>query len=143
VTTRRTSVRALQTVLAGEHAAIYAYGVAGSQLRGLPRRRALTAFTAHRVMRDRLEDLIRERDTEPVAASASYALPHVVETADDATALATVVEERLAAVYADAVADLTDALRDLAVDSLRDAAVRAAQWRGGSVPFPGLPERAQ
>jgi hypothetical protein len=136
-------VRALQTVLAGEHAAIYAYGVAGAQLRGLPRRRAQLAFTTHRVMRDRLEDLIRERDAEPVAASATYAVPHAVETADDATALATLVEERVAAVYADAVAELDGELRDLAVDNLRDAAVRAAQWRGGSVPFPGLPERAQ
>ncbi|MDV9176166.1 DUF4439 domain-containing protein, partial [Streptomyces sp. W16] len=27
-------------------------------------------------------------------------------------------------------------------EALREAAVRAVRWRGGSVPFPGLAERA-
>jgi hypothetical protein len=56
--------------------------------------------------------------------------------------LSTVLEERLAAVWADAVGVLTGTLRALAVGGLREAAVRAAGWRGGSVPFPGLPERS-
>ncbi len=47
--------------------------------------------------------------------------------------------------WADAVADLADpADRDLrreAAVGLAEAAVAAARWRGGSVPFPGLPER--
>ena len=49
--------------------------------------------------------------------------------------------------WADAVADLADpADRDLrreAAGGLADAAVAAARWRGGSVPFPGLPERVR
>ena len=47
--------------------------------------------------------------------------------------------------WADAVADLADRRRDLrrqAAGGLADAAVAAARWRGGSVPFPGLPERS-
>jgi hypothetical protein len=33
-------------------------------------------------------------------------------------------------------------MRAYAVGGLTDAALAAARWRGGSVPFPGLPERA-
>jgi Domain of unknown function (DUF4439) len=141
-TTRGTTVRALQTVLAGEHATIYGYGVAGAQLRGVQRSRALSAYNSHRARRDQLEALVRARGAQPVAAAASYDLPSAVTSADDAVVLITALEERLAAVWADAVAALSGHLRGLAVRGLRDAAVSAAQWRGGSVAFPGLPERA-
>jgi len=63
------------------------------------------------------------------------------QAAADATSLATELEERLAAVWVDAVADLRDDLRELAAQVLQDVAVRAADWRGGSVPFPGLSEQ--
>ena len=82
----------------------------------------------------------------PLPAAASYALPTRVATAEQARTLVTLLEERLAAVWADAVADLADpADRDLrrqAAGGLADAAIAAARWRGGSVPFPGLPERS-
>jgi hypothetical protein len=137
---RRRSLRALQDVLAGEHAAIYGYGVAGAWLSGRRRDRARAAFAAHRTRRDQLQELIRGRGAEPVAAAASYALARPVTSATDAVALATLLEERLAAVWADAVAQLEGDLRRLAVRALRDAAVLGAQWRGASVAFPGLPE---
>ena len=140
--TRRDELAALQAVLAGEHAAVYGYGVAGARLRGRPRERATAAYTAHRVRRDDLMALVRARGGQPVPAEATYELPGPVTTAADAVALATLLEERLAAVYADAVAELDGDLRRLAVDGLRDCAVRAARLRGGSVAFPGLPERA-
>ena len=81
------------------------------------------------------------RRASPEPSAATYALPSPVVTPEDARVLATLLEERLAAVWADAVVDLAGDLRSLAVDGLRDAAVRAAGWRGGSVPFPGLAER--
>jgi hypothetical protein len=136
------TTRALQSVLAGEHATIYGYGVAGAQLRGTERSRALSAYNSHRTRRDQLEALVRARGAQPVAAAASYDLPSAVTSVHDAAVLTTLLEERLAAVWADAVADLSGGLRALAVRGLRDAAVLAAQWRGGSVAFPGLPERA-
>lgn len=136
-------MRALQSVLAGEHAVIYGYGVAGARLRGNALRRAQAAYDAHRTSRDRLEHLLRELQAEPVAASATYALPRPVTSAEDADVLATLLEERLAAVWADAVVALSGDQRALASRGLRDAAVRAVEWRGGSVPFPGLPERAK
>jgi hypothetical protein len=138
---RRRDLDALQEVLAAEHAVVYGYGVAGANLAGRERRRAGRDRDAHRARRDELSALVEERGARPVTSAATYALPSPVRTAQDARVLATLLEERLGAVWADAVLGLTADLRALAVDGLRDAAVRAAVWRGGSVPFPGLPER--
>ena len=134
-------VEVLQRVLEAEHAVVYGYGVAGARLRGAAQSRASRGWTAHRTRRDRLEALLRDRGAQPAAPAAAYRLPGPVRTAREARDLLTLVEERLAAVWADAVADLDGDLRRLAVAALGDAAVAAASWRGGSVPFPGLPER--
>ena len=131
----------MQSALAGEHAAIYGYGVVGAHLRGAARARARAAYDEHRARRDQLQQLLVERNATPVTASAAYRLPRPVETAADARSLATELEERLAAVWADAVADLQDDLRELAARVLQDIAIRGAQWRGGSVPLPGLSEQ--
>jgi hypothetical protein len=139
---RGTATRALQSVLAGEHATIYGYGVAGARLTGAARNRVVAVYDSHRARRDELEALIRSRGDQPVAAASTYTLPAAVTSADDAVVLATLLEERLAAVWADAVVALSGSLRAMAIDGLRASAVRAAAWRGGSVPFPGLPERA-
>jgi len=132
---------ALQAALAGEHAAVWAYGLIGARLRGAERRAALSALSVHQARRDRLVDLVRAAKAEPVVASPGYDHPAPVDTAAEAELLAVLVEERVAAVHADLVVAGTPAVRTLALDALREAAVRAALWRGGSVPFPGLPER--
>jgi hypothetical protein len=139
---RRSDVVVLQRVLAAEHAVVYGYGVAGAHLRGGARRRADDGWTRHRAGRDALEGQLAELGAEPAAPAAAYALPAPVTSADDAVTLLTLLEERLAAVWADAVASLHGQPRLQAVDGLTAAAVAAARWRGGSVPFPGLPERA-
>jgi hypothetical protein len=136
-----TDVPALQSALAGEHAAIYGYGVVGAHLRGTARARARTAYDDHRARRDQLQQLLVERKATPVPAAAAYRLPRPVNNAADARSLATELEERLAGVWVDAVADLRDELRELAAQVLQEVAVRAAAWRGGSVPFPGLSEQ--
>lgn len=141
-TGRRHDTAALRDALAAEHAVVYGYGVAGARLSGTARRRAERLVDRHRASRDELVSIVRDRGGDPVAAAPTYALPFPVRTAEQARALATLLEERLAAVWADAVADLTGDLRRLAVDRMTEAAVAAARWRGGSVPFPGLPERA-
>jgi hypothetical protein len=138
----RRETATLQDVLAAEHAVVFGYGVAGARLRGAARRRAQRAYDGHRARRDELARLVADRGAQPVAAAATYELPAPVATAEDARVLATLLEERLAAVWADAVLALEGDLRDLGVAGLRDAAVAAALWRGGSVPFPGLAERS-
>jgi hypothetical protein len=141
---RQSSV--LQRVLAAEHAVVYGYGVAGARLTGTDRSRAVRGWTAHRARRDRLEATVAGLGVTPQPPAAAYALPAPVHTAAEARSLLTLLEERLAAVWADAVADLdgrTDRdLRRDAAGGVAEAAVTAARWRGGSVPFPGLPERS-
>ena len=56
--------------------------------------------------------------------------------------LAAELEDRIAGVYADLVRATEGERRGAAADALREAAVRAVRWRGGSVAFPGLAERA-
>ncbi len=133
--------RALQDLLGAEHAVVYGYGVAGARLSGAARDRAERAWTAHRARRDQLVAMIAERGGSPVPPAASYGLPFRVRTEREARSLVTVLEERLAASWADAVAAVTGDLRTFAANGLTGAAVAAARWRGGSVPFPGLPER--
>ena len=140
--TAGTGVAALREVLAAEHAVVYGYGVAGARLVGAGRRRAQRLWESHRARRDQLSGLLAGLGAAPEPAAATYALPEPVESVDDARALATLLEERLAAVWADAVPLLAGELRALAVTGLVDAAVAAARWRGSSVAFPGLAERS-
>jgi hypothetical protein len=138
----RREVAALQEVLAAEHAVVFGYGVAGARLDGAERRRAQRSWNGHRAARDELAAHVVALGGEPEAAAATYALPSPVGSAADARDLVVLLEERLAATWADAVTALAGDLRALAVEGLRDASVAGARWRGSSVAFPGLAERA-
>ncbi|WP_314219119.1 ferritin-like domain-containing protein [Streptomyces zaehneri] len=132
---------ALQAALAAEHAAVYGYGVVGGRIGEVRSAEARAAYDAHRARRDALVREVRGLGAEPVAASAGYALPFPVPDSAAAVRLATELEERVAGVYSDLVRAAGDARRREAAGALRDAAVRAVRWRGGSVAFPGLAER--
>lgn len=136
------ALAAMQGVLAAEHAVVYGYGVAGARLRDGDRRRAQQRWNHHRARRDELIALVTGLGGGPEQAAPAYALPAPVRTAEDARVLATLLEERLCAVWADAVLALRGDRRAWAVAGLQDAAVAAALWRGGSIPFPGLAERS-
>lgn len=142
-----TLLDALQAALAGEHAAVYGYGVVGARLAGRSDEAAARAgYDVHRTRRDLLEQQVRDRDAEPVAAQPAYDLGGPVATPAQARALATQIEHGTAATYADLVGatdPATDAaLRATAGAWLRDAAVRAVGWSGAAQAFPGLTERA-
>ena len=138
----RGDVPPLQEVLAALHAVVYGYGVAGARLAGPDRTLAVRRWEDHRQVRDEISAQVSRLGGAPEQTAAAYAVPFEVATDADARTLATVLEERLAAVWADAVPLLSGEQRRRAVDGLRDTAVAAARWRGGSVPFPGLPERS-
>ncbi|WP_405950942.1 ferritin-like domain-containing protein [Streptomyces prunicolor] len=133
---------ALQAALAAEHAAVYGYGVVGGRIREGRRTEAKAAYDAHRARRDALVREVRDLGGRPVAASAAYALPFAVPDSAAAVRLAAELEDRVAGVYSDMVRASTEGVRGTATEALREAAVRAVRWRGGSVPFPGLAERA-
>ncbi|MEU3371777.1 ferritin-like domain-containing protein [Streptomyces sp. NPDC006660] len=132
---------AAQAALAAEHAAVYGYGVLGGRLTGARADAAREACTAHRSRRDALVRTVRDLGGSPVASAAAYALPYAVPDAAAALRLATDLEDRVAGVYCDLVRAAEGPLRREAASALREAAVRAVRWRGGSVAFPGLAER--
>ncbi|MET9358131.1 ferritin-like domain-containing protein [Streptomyces sp. NPDC006617] len=132
---------ALQAALAAEHAAVYGYGVVGGRIGEERRNEARTAYDAHRARRDVLAREVRDLGGEPVAAAAGYALPFSVPDSAAAVRLAAELEDRVAGVYSDLVRAAEGDGRASAAGALREAAVRAVRWRGGSVAFPGLAER--
>ncbi|MFE9776310.1 ferritin-like domain-containing protein [Streptomyces sp. NPDC005931] len=135
-------LRALQAALAAEHAAVYGYGVVGGRIGEERRAEARTAYDAHRARRDALVREVRDAGGEPVAAAAAYALPFPVPDPAAAVRLAAELEDRVAGVYSDLVRSSGGERRGTAAGALREAAVRAVRWRGESVAFPGLAERA-
>ncbi|MDQ0993370.1 ferritin-like domain-containing protein [Streptomyces sp. V3I7] len=140
--TRDAELKAVQAALAAEHAAVYGYGVVGGRIGTDRRTEAQSAYDAHRARRDALVREVRDLGGEPVASSAGYALPFPVADPAAAVRLAAEMEDRVAGVYADLVRSASGARRASAAGALREAAVRAVRWRGESVAFPGLAERA-
>ncbi|WP_306191570.1 MULTISPECIES: ferritin-like domain-containing protein [unclassified Streptomyces] len=135
-------LKALQAALAAEHAAVYGYGVVGGRIRRERRADARAAYDAHRARRDALVREVRDLGARPVAAAAGYALPFPVPDSAAAVRFAAELEDRVAGVYSDLVRACDGERRREAAGALREAAVRAVRWRGESVAFPGLAERA-
>ncbi|GGV86631.1 ferritin-like domain-containing protein [Streptomyces griseoloalbus] len=135
-------LRALQAALAAEHAAVYGYGVVGGRIGKDRRTEARTAYDAHRARRDALVRAVEDAGGEPVAAAAGYALPFPVPDDAAAVRLAAELEDRVAGVYADLVRHSAGERRRGAAEAMREAAVRSVRWKGESVAFPGLAERA-
>lgn len=140
---RKPELKALQAALRAEHAAVYGYGVVGGRIGDERRAEARTAYDAHRARRDELRRTVRGLGADPEPSAAAYALPFPVPDSTAAARLAAELEERVAAVYSDLVRATEGARRATAAESLRESAVRAARWRGGSVAFPGLAERSR
>ena len=137
---RTVVIEAVQAALAAEHAAVYGYGVVGARLVGNQRDAAHAALASHHAYRDSLVRTLRDLGATPAAAAPAYELPFPVSDPVTAERLGSVLEEGVAAVYADLVQAGTGELRRTATAALRESALRAIHWRGSSVPFPGLPE---
>lgn len=133
------TIDALQAVLAGEHACVYAYGVIGAHVTDADEPAARSAFETHRARREPLANQLRLRGHEPVAALPAYAVPIAVDDPRTARQLAALVERRLAVAYADLVAITSLAgLRRFAAVALAEGAALAAAWSGETDALPGL-----
>jgi hypothetical protein len=137
---------ALNEALAAEHAAVWGYGVVGAALGPGAASAAAAAETVHRDLRDRVTALLAERKAEAVGAQGGYALPFPVLSEVDAAALAVVLEDGTAAAWVRVLDQSVErSTRELAVEALSAAEVRAVAWRSaaGQTPvtraFPGLP----
>ena len=132
---------ALADVLAGEQAAVYAFGVVGGQAGPEHRKAAMAGLSAHALQRDLLAARLSTAGAPQLAAPPGYTLPFKVSTAADAGRLAVHVELTLAARYADLVGAAVPARRDEAAGWLARCALQARGWGATPQPFPGLPER--
>lgn len=129
--------------LAAEHALIYAYGVAGAQLRDKNARAlAATAEQSHRAHRDAITEHMSTVGAEPPAAEAAYTLPSAIASEDAATELLTKLEDTTATIWRTATGESGPDDRHRCVAALANAATQGALWRRfrgdpTAVPFPG------
>jgi hypothetical protein len=139
-----TPQEALQSALAGEHAAVYLYGVVGGRVSVSTQaelwQQVRDAYTLHRGRRDQLVAMVRAAGADPVAAEVSYELPNGAMTASELADAALDIETRAAAIYADMVGSTSGANRQWALDALEDAAVRLLGFGGVAEAFPGIGE---
>jgi hypothetical protein len=135
-------VTTFDDVLAGEHAAIYGYGVLGAHLSGTNLALAQQAEAAHRARRDNLLLRLASASPPPPGADPAYALPFPVTDQASALQLATGIEERTGDLWKAALGAVTGDDRHRALDALTDCALRAARFRRaagqnpGTVPLP-------
>lgn len=131
---------ATQLVLAGEHAAVYAYGVLGGRSPTAEAGLATRNFVVHRARRDALTTSVREAAGEPVVAEPGYTLPVDVVAAASARRVGQQVEDRCSVLYATlvAAAPASTRTRQQAVTALSDAALRLLAWGGQAAALPGV-----
>lgn len=136
----------LAAALAGEEAAIYAYGLIGVRLTGDgDQAEARAAEQAHRDRRDYLVSRMDQLKASTPPAPAGYQLPFQVTGRASALKLAIRVEDGVCQAWRPVlpVAQATD--RTTALSAMTDSAVRATRWRrlAGvtplTLPFPGRP----
>ena len=138
-----TRTEALQAVLAGEHAAVYAFGVVGGRLRGVADEYdASAAYDRHRARRDRVTAELLAAGASPVGPQAAL---RAGRSGDHAVRRARPGRRRRAG----AVRPVRGPGRgggghrtETAADWCSDAAVRSVGWGGDPVAFPGLAERS-
>jgi hypothetical protein len=139
-------VEALQTTLAGEHAAVYVFGTLGgrtSRSQAPALFNAISAaFAAHLRSRDELTTRIGGLGADPVAAQAAYAVPAGLNGPTQIARVAVATEQACETTYAWLVANTVDEMRRWAIGALNETAVRVLTLRGTPEIFPGAGEYA-
>jgi hypothetical protein len=143
----RVPVDAMQAALAAEHAAVWAYGVAGAFLPEALAGKLDEASTAHQARRDATEQALIDAGALPVPPEPGYLTPEPVTDAVSALRLTVTAETDVAAAWRSVIerGPADSGLRGTALDALTSAAVRATRWRATAgtspltVPFPGAP----
>lgn len=131
-----TDAAALQDMLAGAHAALYAYGFVVARSSGAQRVTARGHAAEHERTVELLQRLLREAGVEPVASLPGYLLPDLRGT-DAAARLARRVESGTARLAAAAVgATGGEHARGLAARLLARSALRGHAW-GDRPALPG------
>ena len=143
---------AWQSALAAEQQAVFGYALLGPRLTASADvSRARACQDAHQQLQDATSAALVRAHLQPVAPLADYSSLYPVPDAHAARRLAVRLESDAANawryLYTQAAAvrpaqpDLAAqraAIRTLAQQALTACAVRAVQWRGTPVPFPGI-----
>lgn len=134
----------VDTGLAGEYAAIYAYGAAGVHLDDAVQDLAAALEAEHRDRRDALLDFYDGQGREAASPKAAYDIAPI-EDAETARALLLDVEERLTTTWRAGVASDDPEERELCLNMLIDSAKAVARWKvaigePAADPWPGRPE---
>jgi uncharacterized protein DUF4439 len=132
------SVAALQYALAGEHAAVYGYGLLAARLSGAHLADALLALDHHRGRRDQLRALVAAAGAAPQEAAPAYRPTTPATSAATAINLAADIERDVAVAYGRLVAATADDTRTSAARWVQEAAVQQSRWRHAADRFPGL-----
>lgn len=142
-----TSADALAASLDAEYHAVYGYGLLGGRSTGTDITLAGHCYTEHEARRDTIARLIRDSGASVPEPASAYRPTEPVRTASELRSLAVALEDACAAAFAAMLAtDLDRDTRVMAIGWLRDAAVRATQWRlrlgpssvAAAPPLPGL-----
>lgn len=134
----------VDTGLAAEYAAIYAYSAATVHLDGDPRWIAEELEAAHRSRRDALLDFYGEHGLEAAPPQAGYDIEPVADAAA-AQELLLAVEANVTATWRAGVAATEPHEREMCLLMYGESAVTLARWRLGigqsaADPWPGRPE---
>lgn len=139
---------ALQQVLAGTHATIWAYGEIGAKVSEAYLSAVVAADNRHRAMRGTIEDVVRALGGEPVPSEPGYTLPTLLTDDGSALQLAAQLEDSMCRQWRYCIGEAGPAdpeFRTLCLDGLTGSASAALAWRRlldpGALPpaFPGLP----
>jgi hypothetical protein len=128
---------AVSALLAGEHAAVFAYGLITARAQPAQEALAQRLWAAHRARRDDLTRRLVAAGQTPVAAEPAYDVGRPPAAPAQLTALAARVEDSLAAVALRAVTGTVGTVRLEAAADLVLAARRTVAWRGTAVALPG------
>lgn len=135
---------ALQTTLAEEHAALYAYGVLGARTSQSATPVLFDALTAgyrrHRARRDQLRTMVEDAGGQPVAAAAAYDLEGPLLTSAQVQAAALEIESGAVEVLLALVAQSTTDVRDWALTEATWSAAWQVELGGPAETWPGAPE---
>lgn len=135
------SLDALQSALAGEHAAVYVFSTLAAQTSQTASSALyddlLASYTAHRDARDHVVARVNALRGEPAAAAPSYRLPNAMTSPDLVRRGALVTEQRMTDVYGTLVAGTVAEDREWAIRSMDESAISQLRFRGRPEIFPG------
>ncbi|GAB3222844.1 hypothetical protein GCM10027447_10000 [Glycomyces halotolerans] len=130
--------------LAGEYAAVYAYGTAAVHLAGTARDLAEAVEAEHRERRDALLDYYDAQGWEAAPAEPGYDIDPI-DGAEAAQTLLIGIEERLTTTWRAGIASDEPAEREICLNMLVASAKVLARWRvvageKAADPWPGRPD---